>query len=55
MAEEFIRQESFHFSKVALVPGLLEKATDGGFVVVFRHNSLISVATLGPLGVLMPR
>jgi hypothetical protein len=49
MADEFIRQESFHLSNVALVPGILEKATDGGFVGVFRHNLLISVPTLGPL------
>jgi hypothetical protein len=42
MADEFIRQESFHLSNIALIPGILEKATDGGFVVLFRHNSLIS-------------
>jgi hypothetical protein len=46
MADKFIRQESFHRSNVALVPGILEKATDSGFVVILRHNSLISVARL---------
>src|SRR4051794_35849737 len=44
MADEFIRQEGFHLSKIAVVPAILEKPTDGGFVVLFRHYSLISVA-----------
>jgi len=38
MADEFIRQESFDLNNVTVVPAILEKATDGGFVVLFGHH-----------------
>jgi hypothetical protein len=37
VADEFIRQESFDLNNVTVVPAILEKATDGGFVVLFGH------------------
>ena len=57
MAEEFIRQESFHLSNVALVPGILEKRRTAALLASsdINHSFLLQRLAHCALGVQMPR